>query len=179
MACRQQSSVIPAFIGGRSFWWDALVSPGRTALPDQLRQTALLDYGGEDHRVRAWAMAHGYPLNEVPSYACAASESDLAAAASTPGITLGSHTWSHPNLAQLSSSALKSELERPLAWLRERFTNISTWLSYPYGEASAEVGAVARSAGYRGGLLVTGGWLPVQTTDHFMLPVSTFRQVSR
>jgi len=148
--------VTPAFLGGRSFWWDALADP--SGLADGLRARALEEMRGEEASIRAWATASGHPLIEPPSDCRGASEDDLRRAAANPGITLGSHTWSHPNLARLDETRLTEELDRPLAWLRERFERVIPWLSYPYGRWSDPVAAATRRAGYRAALRVDGGW---------------------
>ena len=69
----------------------------------------------------------------LPAYACSATESELTGVAAVAGITFGSHTWSHPNLAALEAQPLDAELHRPLAWLRERYEGVLPVLTYPYG----------------------------------------------
>jgi peptidoglycan/xylan/chitin deacetylase (PgdA/CDA1 family) len=149
--------VTPAFLGGCSFWWDSLA--GASGLADDVRGRALEELRGEDASIRSWATASGLPLTEPPPDCRGAAEDDLRRAAVSPGITLGSHTWSHPNLARLDEARLTEELERPLAWLRERFERVIPWLSYPYGRWSPAVAAAAERVGYRAALRVEGGWL--------------------
>ena len=160
--------VTPAFLGGHSFWWDALAGPH--GLPDDLRTRALEELRGEDAAIRHWAISAGLAPSEPPPDCRAATEADLARAASSPGITLGSHTWSHPNLARLDGVRLTEELERPLAWLRERFEQVSPWLSYPYGLWSESVVAATRRAGYQAALRVDGGWYRAGQGDDYSLP---------
>ena len=105
-----------------------------------------------------------------PSHARGAQESDLTAAAKVPGITFGSHTHSHPNLARLDDAALHQELEPPLAWLRERFTNVLPVISYPYGLSSPKVEQAAARAGYTAGFRIEGGWLARGADNAFALP---------
>lgn len=161
--------VAPAFVGGRSFWWDA-VSPAEGSGPDDFREHALRVLGGGDSAVRSWAGDIGLSDSAVRPHCCAADESELAAAAEIPGITFGSHTWSHPNLTTLAPDALRRELEAPLEWLRERFHNTIPWISYPYGLASPTVERAAAEAGYEAGLRVSGGWLPKRVENRFALP---------
>ena len=152
--------VAPAYLNGGDFWWDVLTAPGASAISPALRSWALEDCGGRDADIRARASReHGAQLSPVPSHARGAHEHDLLAAASIPGITLASHTWSHPNLSRLASDALANELARPLAWLRERFTNVLPAISYPYGLASEEVEHATANAGYTAGLRIEGGWM--------------------
>ncbi|HLL48347.1 MAG TPA: polysaccharide deacetylase family protein [Longimicrobiaceae bacterium] len=81
-------------------------------------------------------------------------------AARLPGRGPAAHTWSHPNLAALGPEELEEEMVRPLRWLRERFTGVLPWLTYPYGLTSPAVEEAARRAGYEGAFRVEGGWMP-------------------
>jgi peptidoglycan/xylan/chitin deacetylase (PgdA/CDA1 family) len=147
--------VAPAFVGA-TFWWDALAPGG--GFPDHLREDALVEARGEDAAVRRWAVGHGLHPAPVPAHAKVGSEAELLAAAQHPGITWGSHSWSHPNLARLSGAELAAELQRPLQWLEQRFPRRSAVIAYPYGLTSPAVERAAAAAGYRAGLLVAGGW---------------------
>ena len=152
--------VAPSYLNGGDFWWDALTEPGAGALSPALRSWALDDCAGRDTDIRARApREHGAHLSRVPAHARGAHEHDLLSAASTPGITLGSHTWSHPNLSRLDGDLLSRELALPLAWLRERFSNVLAAISYPYGLASTQVERAAARAGYTAGLRIEGGWM--------------------
>jgi len=152
--------VAPSFLNGGAFWWDALTEPGASALSPALRSWALDDCAGRDADIRARApREHGAQPSPLPTHARGAHEHDLRSAAALPGITLGSHTWSHPNLSRLDGDALERELVQPLAWLRERFSNVLAAISYPYGLASPVVERAAASAGYTAGLCIEGGWM--------------------
>ena len=152
--------VAPSFLNGHDFWWDALSESGGHALSPSLREWALDACSGRDAEVRARAPhEHRASIVRAPAYARCAQESDLVAAASKRGITLGSHSWNHPNLARLDDAALTTELTLPLAWLRERFTNVLPVISYPYGLSSPRVESATRAAGYAAGLRIDGGWL--------------------
>lgn len=159
--------VAPAFLGGHDFWWDAL--SGDDGLSPALRAHALGTLGGQDARIRAWAAAQGLPERRPPAHMRAASEERLAAAAAAGVVALASHTWSHPALPGLAAEELRAELERPLAWLRERFSGVLPWLTYPYGATSPEVARAARAAGYVAALRVDGGWMS-SAADAFDLP---------
>jgi peptidoglycan/xylan/chitin deacetylase (PgdA/CDA1 family) len=161
--------VAPAFVGGRSFWWDALAAEG--GLAESVRAEALDALRGEDARIRAWARGAGVPVHEVPAHQTAASEEQLAAATRSPaGITLASHTWGHPNLARLEPAEVMEELVRPLAWLRERFSAVVPWLTYPYGLYSPAVERAAGEAGYAGALRVEGGYCIGRGSRDYRLP---------
>ena len=145
--------VPPAFVGGGDFWWDALDVDGDRAA---FRQRALTVCRGEDAKVRAEARRHGIAEREVPEHARCASADELRRTTRT--IALGSHSWSHPNLAALPADMLAGEMERPLAWLRAEMGEVVPWLAYPYGLCSAHVEAAAGEHGYQGALLIEGGW---------------------
>ncbi len=161
--------VAPAFVGGRDFWWDALA--GAEGLDADLRAHALAELGGWDGPVRAWAAKRGILARDLPGWMRAATEDRLARAVAGGAIALASHTWRHAALPALPPAELRSELVRPLAWLRERFPGVLPWLSYPYGATSAAVAAAATAAGYTAALRVDGGWIPdPRAADPFDLP---------
>jgi peptidoglycan/xylan/chitin deacetylase (PgdA/CDA1 family) len=99
-----------------------------------------------------------------------AAEQELRDAAAVPGITFGSHSWSHPNLIALNPAEIHYELIEPLHWLRERFDNVVPWLAYPYGLSSEVVRQAAAAAGYMAALRVSGGWLPKEPLSRYALP---------
>ncbi len=163
--------VATAFVNGGDFWWDALTAPGAEAPTAALRARALDECAGEDASIRALAACeHLAAPTSPPAHARGASERELAAAAAATGITLGSHTHGHPNLARLTGDALRSELELPLAWLRARYSNVLPVISYPYGLSSPAVERAAASAGYTAGLRIDGGWLSRAEGNAFALP---------
>jgi peptidoglycan/xylan/chitin deacetylase (PgdA/CDA1 family) len=163
--------VAPAFLGGRSFWWDALAGPdGQSGLTAEFRELALERYAGRDSSIRGEAGRHRVVEAYPGPHALTATEEELRAATEAPGITLGSHSWSHPNLARVSREELRRELLEPLDWLRSRFAPVIPWLAYPYGRSSAEVEAAAAAAGYDGALLVAGGWIPAGGPQPFRVP---------
>ncbi|MDH3455898.1 MAG: polysaccharide deacetylase family protein [Gemmatimonadota bacterium] len=162
--------VPPAFVGGRSFWWDAFADPEAPEPLADLRRYALEELHGADHLVRDWADRSGVPAHPVQRHALTATEDELRIAVSQPGIELASHSWSHPNLTQLGESELMNEMRRPLEWLRERFEAVVPWLSYPYGMSSPNVEKAATVSGYEGALALGGGWLRSERANRFQLP---------
>jgi peptidoglycan/xylan/chitin deacetylase (PgdA/CDA1 family) len=162
--------VVPGFVGRGPFWWDAVASGAQGGIDPALRARALDELGGQDRDVRRWAETHGRGLKRVPEWALVASETELQAAARHPGITLASHTWSHPNLARLAPAALADELAHPLAWLRDRYASVIPWLSYPYGLASMPVERAAAAAGYAAALGVGGGWFAAAGVNRYAVP---------
>jgi peptidoglycan/xylan/chitin deacetylase (PgdA/CDA1 family) len=159
--------VPPACLGGRQFWWDVLSSGGE--ISSDLRESALSELAGKSADILA--RADRLPdLGHAPAYERTATESELDVALAFDGLMLGSHTWSHPNLAALGGAELAEELVRPLDWLRDRYPERTTeWLSYPYGRWSDVVAMAARRAGYRGAFRIEGGWIP-PAGDLFGMP---------
>ncbi|OLB59941.1 MAG: hypothetical protein AUI13_02020 [Gemmatimonadetes bacterium 13_2_20CM_2_69_23] len=156
-------------MGKGPFWWDALAAERGVDPP--LRARALDELRGKDQEVRGWAARARIPTATVPEWALVASEAELRSATRHPGITLGSHTWTHPNLVRLGGGdELREELRRPLVWLRERFTSVIPWLSYPYGLATPAVEAAAREAGYTAALTLGGGWFPSTRVNRWAVP---------
>ncbi|MDQ2932194.1 MAG: polysaccharide deacetylase family protein [Gemmatimonadota bacterium] len=163
--------VATAFLNGGDFWWDALTAPGAGGPAPELRARALAELAGADVPIRAMAARENLAVATTPpAHARGALEHDLSASAAVRGITLALHTHTHPNLARLANDALQAELDRPLAWLRERFENVLPILSYPYGLSSPAVEIAAQHARYTAAFRIEGGWLPRTVTNAFALP---------
>lgn len=162
--------VAPGFVGGRAFWWDALATAGSGELPAPFRELALTSFRGVDRLIRERAPAYGLMEIEPAPYAVAATEEELRWAARVPGITFGSHSWSHPNLARLGPEELRAELVDSLAWLSVRLDPVVPWLAYPYGVSSLAVERAAAEAGYVAALRVTGGRIPRRGANPYSIP---------
>lgn len=163
--------VAPGRLNNHVFWWDALSQPG-AKLDEKIRDYALNKLGGADERVRAWAARAGIPAcDELPDYARTATRAELGAALRFPGITLGSHTWSHPNLASLGVAEVTSELRRSREWLSAEFGEKAIdWLAYPYGMEPVHGRAAVADSAYRGALRVVGGWHRTADVSPFARP---------
>lgn len=166
--------VPPGLLGRRAMWWDSFVlgaaAGGASSMPSA-RTQALSECGGRDARVRDLAARDGWQGRQVPDVALTATEAELAAACRRhDGLTLGSHTWSHPNLARLAASELAEEMGPPLEWLRARYARTIPWLAYPYGLTSLPAAESARAAGYEAAVLVSGGWAMPPIRDPFAVP---------
>lgn len=148
--------VPPGLLGGRRFWWDVLGDGG--PLDPTLRHRALTEWRGQGDVILD-ALGRGGETSPGPAYARSATESELDRVAALPGMTLGSHTWSHPNLAALDAATCDAELRRSLAWLRERYERVLPVLTYPYGLQSEGVQHAAAAAGYEAALRIDGGWV--------------------
>lgn len=163
--------VAPAFLGGRTFWWDAIAGAEGTLEPS-VRDMLLRELDGADSAIRNWARRGGRHIDEaIPSYARGAQRASLDSAARTPGISLGTHTWSHPNLTRLASDALIHELQHPLGWLRGTYPQAAIpWISFPYGLENKRVRQCVEQLGFVGALRVAGGWYRRARTDPFCVP---------
>jgi peptidoglycan/xylan/chitin deacetylase (PgdA/CDA1 family) len=163
--------VAPGRLNGHVFWWDALAhETGR--LDDAIRNHALYKLGGADERVRTWAAMSGIgSCNELPPYARSATREELSTALRFPGITLGSHTWSHPNLASLGIVDVAQELSRSRDWLRAEFgEKVIDWLAYPYGLQSVQTQVATAEALYAGAFRIAGGWHRETEVNRFARP---------
>jgi peptidoglycan/xylan/chitin deacetylase (PgdA/CDA1 family) len=163
--------VAPGLLNGHVFWWDAL-SHGREALDETVRHYAMHELAGADERVRAWAAGAGLPMSDaLPDYARASTRAELAAALAFPGITVGSHTWSHRNLASLGVSDVIAEARDSRAWLHAEFADKALdWLAYPYGLESSTVRHAVAKASYAGALRIDGGWHRPTSVSPFARP---------
>jgi peptidoglycan/xylan/chitin deacetylase (PgdA/CDA1 family) len=163
--------VAPGRLDGHAFWWDCLASTSGT-IEDKLRDYALTELEGNDERVRAWAGKQSLPTaDSISAYARAATRAELRNAVGRAGITVGSHTWSHANLASLGAQRLRAEVARSRAWLKEEFAEKSIdWLAYPYGLYSAAAQIAAAEASYVGAVSIAGGWHTPSEVSAFARP---------
>jgi peptidoglycan/xylan/chitin deacetylase (PgdA/CDA1 family) len=161
--------VSPHFLG-RTFWWDAVSWPSGTSWGVPFRDRALDMLAGRDDLARRAAAENGLLIREPPDYLRCASEEELRAALAAAPITLGSHTWSHPNLAALAPADVREELHRPLEWLSARFDRVEPILAYPYGRVSDPVVHAARAVGYKAAVGVGGGWIRGTPRDPLRIP---------
>src|SRR5438874_12584150 len=74
--------------------------------------------------------------------------SEIRALASTPGIEIGSHSHTHPDLTLVTREEALAELSDSLAAIVEHTGNTRPALAYPHGRASASVRELAASVGY-------------------------------
>jgi peptidoglycan/xylan/chitin deacetylase (PgdA/CDA1 family) len=164
--------VAPAYIGGKSFWWDVLTPPNALGLDEAMRERALTVDAGRGVKILDRARSSGsYELTRMPEHAQCVTEIELSDALSYEHLTVGSHSWSHPNLTQLSSKELSFELCAPRQWLTERCNGrVVPVISYPYGRANENVWKAAATAGYEMGLMIDGGWATLPITSRYAVP---------
>jgi peptidoglycan/xylan/chitin deacetylase (PgdA/CDA1 family) len=156
--------VPPGLLGTDGFWWDAVPVSG---WEDPAPLGALR---GEDARIRAWARENGLSLKPVPAMQRACSFEELAEALPDDLVTLGCHTWDHPNLARLTSEEVEAQMSRTIRWLEEASLPWTRWVSYPYGLASEAVRRVTEALEFEGGLRVDGGWMGRTPQNRLDLP---------
>ena len=144
---------------GQTFWWDALADDFPDGMPDSVREAALGPARGDEVEVRAWAKREGLPLAMLDGEFVAASWESIGRASRLPGITIASHTRSHPNLAVLGAGELAEELIGSRDDLSRAVEGSRPWLAYPYGLSSPAVEEAAEEAGYEMAFRVTGGIL--------------------
>lgn len=160
--------VAPGRLEGQVFWWDELASPAGT-LDSGVREYGVTALAGSAERIREWSARAALPRTDaLPDYARSATRAELRTALTQPGITAGSHTWSHANIANLTPDEIASEVRRSREWLKREFgSRFIAWLAYPYGLASVKAQQIVASEQYIGALLSSGGW-------HQTSPVSAF-----
>ncbi|MEZ4586468.1 MAG: polysaccharide deacetylase family protein [Gemmatimonadales bacterium] len=160
--------VAPELLGGTP-WWDRF-APEDGEWSAELRERLLRERAGRDREVAAWATEAGIATGSLGDWHRIANEEELARAASRPGMTVGSHSWGHPNLCALAPDELRDELARPAEWLDARFPTTVPWLAYPYGLVTPEVARAVAAQGFAGALRVDGGWWPRALDEPFDLP---------
>jgi peptidoglycan/xylan/chitin deacetylase (PgdA/CDA1 family) len=145
--------VPPGLLGAAGFWWDRLAD-GAHALPEELRRHCLDELQGRHEPIISWAKQQGLTLKELPPHARPVDESTLPGLY-RPRLTLGAHTWDHPNLASLPPTEIDDQFLKSKTWLRSRAGEHVDWLAYPYGLYTPEV-AEAASRHFAGSLLIEG-----------------------
>lgn len=161
--------VTPAFLGGKSFWWDVFADPD-AGLDAALRERALSEAHGLSAMVGPVAQRSGIGVHEIPAHACGASLDQLRAALEYENVSLAAHTMNHPNLISLTDAELAQELASPLEWLQQFGDRALPMVSYPYGLADDRVQTAARTAGYVAGFMIDGGWTTAAPRDPFAIP---------
>jgi peptidoglycan/xylan/chitin deacetylase (PgdA/CDA1 family) len=166
--------VAPALLGDRSFWWDrAAQGFPEGVMPFELRDEALFKCAGSERLVHGAFSQRGFKSMGValPPIFRSATVEEIREAARASTLTIGSHSWSHPNLAALDRTALEDEMAHSFAWIREHFSaSAIPWISYPYGIDSEDVRAGVSASGYAAAVRVDGGWLARNAVAGSMTP---------
>jgi len=145
--------------------WDALVERAKT-MTDAARDRMLNDLedeaGGQYVRRRRFV-----DWDEVREM-------------SRGGVSFGSHTRTHANLARLAAADLERELRGSLDALTEQRVQHVPVLAYPNGDYTDGVVAAARAAGYRAAVTTHAGLESRRPSDPFQLKrIAVHDDVSR
>lgn len=135
----------------RPFWWDRLAAAGRLDDPTRLRCRD--DLAGDAERI---VQAEPTPEPAFPPEWLPASW-DVLRAAGGAGVSYGSHSMTHRNLARLAPADLADELMRSRRRVADELGSAPGEISYPYGCTSDAVAAAAREAGYAAGIALSYG----------------------
>lgn len=135
----------------------------------QQRNTFALtfDDGFEDFYTTAWSIldAHDFTATVFQVAGCVGQQSnwkgqsgpqaatlmtwDQIEELAAHGVTIGSHTMTHPRLSELTPDAARTELERSKRELEDRLGRAVEFLSYPYSARTPAVQQLAAELGYR------------------------------
>jgi peptidoglycan/xylan/chitin deacetylase (PgdA/CDA1 family) len=152
-------------IGKGAFWWDEFAITGWDGDREPISKLR-----GDRQLVRSWAVARGICSRPQGPSQVAATEAELLAAASVSGVSVGAHTVGHLNLSELPPAEVGKELDQSRCWLRQRFPDVSNWVSYPYGLFSPAVEEIARQLGFLGGVSIGGGHIALREDERFTRP---------
>lgn len=152
--------VAPGCLGDKTFWWDVLTRSDEHSISRSLRELALTKYAGKNDIIVKELVGPTVSVNgECPDHTRSVAIEELHTVLEYEQLTLGSHSWSHPNLQQLDGDELTTELQKPKTWLREQFGDrVLPVVSYPYGRADRKVWKKTKEIGYKMGLMIDGGW---------------------
>jgi peptidoglycan/xylan/chitin deacetylase (PgdA/CDA1 family) len=160
----------PAMLGDQVLWWDRLATLHGGVPPVSVREDALESSRGDSETILRKFDSPVQKPATVPDHARTVTEEELASVAALDGLTVGSHSWSHRNLARLGPADLAQELQRSKRWLEDRYSSFIPWLAYPYGLTSPVVERAAEQAGYVAALRIEGGWLARGNNSRYRLP---------
>ena len=90
------------------------------------------------------------------------------------GWELASHTYTHPDLTQVSAAQLQHEVADSRVWLRRRFGADVAFFCYPFGRTSPAVEDAVAVAGYSGATTTAAG-VAAPSADPLALPRTTVR----
>jgi peptidoglycan/xylan/chitin deacetylase (PgdA/CDA1 family) len=154
--------VPPGLLGASAFWWDVISDAKLGGIRPAVRDFALRELGGRQSAILEWASSQGLIGGPLPELYRPVGEEEARELARLPGISLGSHTWSHVNLSRVPPEEAQAELNRSLEWL-EGTPSFERVVSYPYGAWDPGLTPSMQRAGFHFGLLIQGGLTPVSS----------------
>ena len=84
------------------------------------------------------------------------------------GITIGSHTLSHPHLSQLDLAVAKKEMLKSKEILEQGLRKKVQYFCYPYGDLNASLAKIVKDCGYRAATTTAQG-LVMASSNSFQL----------
>lgn len=91
------------------------------------------------------------------------------------GMEIGAHSHGHPQLDQISPSALRNELVTSKGLLEDRLGSAVSTMAYPFGYSSARVRRAVREVGYASACAV-GNYIASPGNDPFAVQRLTVRR---
>jgi peptidoglycan/xylan/chitin deacetylase (PgdA/CDA1 family) len=167
-ACAQRKLPCTIFVArdlaGSIPYWDVCAHAGHWSTTD--RETFLSEQRGR---------ATHSPGDEAGALSTAriATISEWLEASALPGVTIGNHCATHPNLSALTEAEAVAELTANHRWLEQTFSDraVIPVAAYPYGKAPIRAERVLAASGMYAGLLVEGGWMRLgMAQDNAILP---------
>jgi peptidoglycan/xylan/chitin deacetylase (PgdA/CDA1 family) len=128
-----------------------------------------VDPGERDRIITSLETRVGIDSSSTGSASRALSKAELIELVGDGGIEIGSHTLTHPWLADLSSSSQKDEIFSSKSYLESILNRNITSLAYPNGSISDEVVKQVKQAGYQCAC-TSNGLFVSHATDRFLLP---------
>ncbi len=95
-------------------------------------------------------------------------DADGLRAVAAQGVETGSHTVSHRPLTKIAEEELEEEIAGAAALLEQAGLPRPRVFSYPYGEWSPSIAAVARDAGYEASFTIDPGVVTADTDRHVL-----------
>jgi peptidoglycan/xylan/chitin deacetylase (PgdA/CDA1 family) len=130
---------------------DAFVSVAGNALPELNRysfHSTIFVPVGWVGRTPGWALETGAGSAEQPELSEHVMSPEQLRALSVSSVSLGSHTMTHPPLAELEPERARDEVERSRLLLAQLSGREILELSFPYGNHDESTVALCRVAGY-------------------------------
>ena len=124
--------VPPGLMGEDGFWWDVVSSSQPGGMQKGLRDDVIWNQAGKQDQILRLRGLSGSTTPGLPPLYRPASADEVREVSLQPGISLGSHTWSHVNLAAVPVEEAQEEMTRSFNWLKD-LSSFAKVLSYPYG----------------------------------------------
>jgi peptidoglycan/xylan/chitin deacetylase (PgdA/CDA1 family) len=152
--------VAPGLLGRKSTWWDRYSRVLSSKVGDRsFRDLALSECHGDEDKIDSLAAELNLGPQSAVDIEGIVDLEELRAKATSHLLTLGLHSWGHPNLEAAPAEVLTRELVHPQEWFLAQGIPFKPWLAYPYGRASDQVVELSVAHGYNLGFMASGGWI--------------------